>query len=77
MAAELGYLPLALTQAAAVIAALRLKYPAYLERLRTSGRGGPGQGPGRGAPYPPGAMQAVSLALEAARAADHTGREPG
>ncbi len=34
VAAELGHLPLALTQAATVIAALHLTYPAYLERLR-------------------------------------------
>src|SRR5262249_41133020 len=35
LAAELGYLPLALAQAAAVIAAQRLSYFAYLNRLRT------------------------------------------
>ena len=35
LAAELGFLPLALAQAAAVIAARHLDYPAYLARLRT------------------------------------------
>ena len=34
LAAELGYLPLALAQAAAVIAAQHLAYGTYLERLR-------------------------------------------
>jgi hypothetical protein len=34
LAAELGRLPLALAQAAAVIAAQHLDYPAYLQRLR-------------------------------------------
>ena len=34
VAAELGYLPLALAQAAAVIAGQRLGYGTYLERLR-------------------------------------------
>ena len=35
LAGELGFLPLALAQAAAVIAAQHLDYPAYLARLRT------------------------------------------
>jgi hypothetical protein len=35
-AAELGFLPLALAQAAAVIAAQHLDYPAYLARLRAT-----------------------------------------
>ena len=35
LAVELGFLPLALAQAAAVIAAQHLDYPAYLARLRT------------------------------------------
>ena len=34
MAAELGYLPLALAQAAAVIARQHLGYETYLDRLR-------------------------------------------
>jgi tetratricopeptide (TPR) repeat protein len=75
VAAELGHLPLALTQAAAVIAALHLTYPAYLERLRNVLAGeDPAQAGRVEAPsYPPGAVRAVSLALDAARAADHTG----
>jgi tetratricopeptide (TPR) repeat protein len=75
VAAELGHLPLALTQAAAVIATLHLKYPAYLEHLRNVPAGeDPAPGGQEEAPsYPPGARQAVSLALEVARAADHTG----
>ena len=36
LAAELGCLPLALAQAAAVIAAQHLDYPAYLARLRAT-----------------------------------------
>jgi hypothetical protein len=35
LAAELGHLPLALAQAAAVIRARRLSYPVYLNRLRS------------------------------------------
>ena len=40
LAAELGRLPLALAQAAAVIAAQHLDYPTYLQRLRGQA-GGP------------------------------------
>ena len=47
VAAELGYLPLALAQAAAVIAGQHLGYRTYLERLRALPVGGvPGQGAG-------------------------------
>ena len=64
LAAELGCLPLALAQAAAVIAAQHLPYATYLERLRRlpvsdllvggGGRGLPGRGAGRGAAVPAG-----------------------
>jgi tetratricopeptide (TPR) repeat protein len=69
LAAELGFLPLALAQAAAVIARQRLGYDTYLERLR----GLPVQeyltrGPGQ--PYPHGVAEAVLLSLEAVRIGD-------
>jgi tetratricopeptide (TPR) repeat protein len=67
LADELGFLPLALAQAAAVIAAQHLDYPAYLARLRTA----PVQDLLRraaGEPYPHGAAEAIVLALDAADA---------
>lgn len=75
VAAELGHLPLALTLAAAVMAALRLKYPAYLEHLRNAPAGEAPARTGQEEPLscPPGAARAISLALDAARAADRTG----
>ena len=72
LAGELGRLPLALAQAAAVIAAQRLDYPTYLARLG----GKPVEelllpvSPGR---YPRGLAAAVLLSLEAVRAGDRTG----
>jgi tetratricopeptide (TPR) repeat protein len=72
VAAELGHLPLALDQAAAMIARQHLAYDAYLAKLREL-------------PvedylareeeelYPPGVAEAVLLSLEAARAADPVG----
>jgi len=72
LASELGLLPLALAQAAAVIATQHLSYPAYLARLRTV--------PVRdllerttGEPYPRGAAEAIVLALDAAASSDPTG----
>ena len=72
LAEELGFLPLALAQAAAVIAAQHLDYPAYLARLRAT--------PVRdllrrstGEPYPHGAAEAIVLALDAAADADPAG----
>jgi len=69
VAAELGYLPLALAQAAAVIAGQHLGYGTYLERLQAL--------PVEeyltrdvGQPYPYGVAQAVLLSLDAVRAAD-------
>jgi tetratricopeptide (TPR) repeat protein len=72
LAAELGYLPLALAQAAAVIAAQRLSYSAYLDRLREI----PVQDYLRrvtGEPYPHGVAEAIALALDSAAQTDPTG----
>jgi hypothetical protein len=72
LAAELGRLPLALAQAAAVIAAQHLDYGTYLARLRATPvekllrRTGTDR-------YPHGLAAAVLLGLDAARAADETG----
>jgi len=72
VAAELGCLPLALAQAAAVIAGQRLGYGTYLERLRAL--------PveeyltrDAGQPYPLGVAEAVLLSLDAVRAGDPGG----
>ncbi len=72
VAQELGYLPLALAQAAAVIASHRLTYLVYLERLRTipledylTSRDGE--------PYPQGAGEAILLSVDAVAAADEAG----
>jgi tetratricopeptide (TPR) repeat protein len=72
LAAELGYLPLALAQAAAVIEAQQLDYPTYLARLRDQ--------PVRdyltratGEPYPHAVADAIVLALDAAADHDQTG----
>ncbi|GEM_PF-761815 len=69
LAAELGYLPLALAQAAAVTAGHDLEYGTYLARLRAApvdehlaGTGGQ-----------PSVAAAVSLSVQAARATDRTG----
>jgi len=69
LARELGYLPLALSQAAAVIAARHLTYPVYLARLRSY----PARKylpPARGEPYPRGAAEAISLSIDTVTAAD-------
>ncbi|MGD0607867.1 MAG: FxSxx-COOH system tetratricopeptide repeat protein [Streptosporangiaceae bacterium] len=72
VAAELGCLPLALAQAAAVMAGQHLGYGRYLERLRAL--------PVRehltrdaGQPYPHGVAEAVLLSLDAVRAGDQDG----
>jgi tetratricopeptide (TPR) repeat protein len=72
LAAELGYLPVALTQAAAVIAAEHLEYETYLERLWSlsveeylTAR--------HEQPYPRRVARVVLLSLDAARAADSAG----
>ena len=72
LAEELGFLPLALAQAAAVIRGQRLEYSTYLERLRSLPVGeyltrGPGQ------PYDHGVAEAVLLSLQAVRANDQSG----
>ena len=72
LAAELGFLPLALAQAAAVIAAQHLDYPTYLARLRAV--------PVRdalkraiGESYPYGVAEAIVLGLDAVADGDPTG----
>jgi tetratricopeptide (TPR) repeat protein len=72
LAAELGFLPLALAQAGAVIAALHLDYPTYLARLRAMPVHDLLQR-GSGEPYPHGAAEAIVLALDAAADGDPTG----
>ena len=72
LAAELGYLPLALAQAAAVIARQRLGYATYLDRLRRL--------PVReylarvqAGPYPHGVAGAVLLSMDSADATEGSG----
>ena len=75
VSAELRHLPLALDQAAAVIAEQHLGYGAYLARLRASPAGGylaRGEG-GEEQPSSPGIAEAVLLSLEVASAADPLG----
>ena len=76
VAAELGYLPLAVDQAAATIAIQRLEYEAYLERLRAV-QARDYLVKREEQPYPPTAVGAVLLSLEAVRAADRTGVDAG
>jgi Tetratricopeptide repeat len=72
VAAEVGWLPLALAQVGAVIAAQRLSYRVYLERLR-SVPVGEYLVPGPGEPYSRGVAESVLLSLEAAAADDRGG----
>ena len=72
VAAELGYLPLALAQAAAVIAAQHLGYGTYLDRLRAMPVGELLR-PVEAGQYPRGVAAAVLLSLEGVRAGDDTG----
>ena len=72
LAAELGFLPLALAQAAAVISAQRLGYETYLERLRSVPladylRPAPGE------PYPHGLPLSILLSIAAVTDRDPTG----
>jgi tetratricopeptide (TPR) repeat protein len=72
LATEVGYLPLALAQAGAVIASQHLSYATYLDRLRRL----PVADlltPEAAGQYPQGAAAAVLLSLEAAREGDETG----
>ncbi|MGO8895478.1 MAG: tetratricopeptide repeat protein [Streptosporangiaceae bacterium] len=68
VAAELGYLPLALAQAGAVIATQHLGYQTYLDRLRAQPTE---EHPAE--PYPQGVAQAVLLSLDMIRASDQSG----
>jgi tetratricopeptide (TPR) repeat protein len=72
LAAELGYLPLGLAQAAAVIAGQHLGYATYLERLRAMPVGELLK-PVEAGQYPRGVAAAVLLSLGGARAGDDTG----
>ena len=72
LARELGYLPLALAQAAGAIAAQDLAYWTYLGRLRAmpvSAR----LTREEGQPYPHGVAEAIMLSLDSARAGDRAG----
>jgi tetratricopeptide (TPR) repeat protein len=72
LAGELGFLPLALAQAAAMIAAQHLDYPAYLARLRTVPVQNALKRPA-GEPYRHGVAEAIVLALDAVADDDPTG----
>jgi tetratricopeptide (TPR) repeat protein len=76
LARELGYLPLALAQAAGAIAAQDLAYWTYLGRLRAmpvSAR----MTREAGQPYPHGVAEAIILSLDSARAGDRAGVDTG
>ena len=64
LADELGHLPLALAQAAAVIRAQHLTYPVYQERLGSKSAGDYLK-PTKEDPYPRGAAEAILLSIEA------------
>ena len=72
LAADLGHLPLALAQAAAVIAAQHLSYATYVDRLRRLPVADllPPDSAGQ---YPQGAAASVLLALDAVQAGDDAG----
>ena len=72
LAEELGFLPLALAQAAGMIAGQRLPYITYLERLRALPVG-EYLTRKAGQPYPQGVAEAVLLSLETVRASDPFG----
>jgi tetratricopeptide (TPR) repeat protein len=72
LAAELGWLPLALAQAAAVIAAQHLSYATYLDRVRRLPVSNL-LAPVEAGQYPQGVAAAVLLSLEAVRAGDQSG----
>jgi tetratricopeptide (TPR) repeat protein len=76
LARELGYLPLALAQAAGVIAAHDLAYWTYLGRLRAMP---PAARVTReeGQPYPHGVAEAITLSLDSVRADDRAGADTG
>ncbi len=76
LAAEMGWLPLGLAQAAAVIAKQRLSYGTYTERLRAV-RLDDYLERVEGDTYPHRVAEAVMLSLEAAEAADVSGAGRG
>jgi hypothetical protein len=72
LADEVGHLPLALAQAAAVIQAQQLTYQVYMERLRSY----PAQRylpTAEGEQYPHGVAEAIGLSVDAVTAADPAG----
>jgi tetratricopeptide (TPR) repeat protein len=71
LAARIGYLPLAVEQAAAVIARQYRGYGAYLRRLQALQVGD--YLSGDEAPYPPGVAETVLLSLEVVRGTDQAG----
>jgi hypothetical protein len=74
VAVQLGYLPLALDQAAAMIAKQGVGYAAYLAKLQAlTAEEHLGRGEDEKDPFPPGVAEAVLLAMEAASAADPLG----
>jgi len=72
LAEELGHLPLALAQAAAVIAAQRLTYPVYLDRLRAYPTG-KYLARAKGDPYPRGVAEAIGLSVDTVTGIDSAG----
>ena len=72
VAVKLGYLPLALAQAAAVIADQHLGYDTYLDRLRAMPVGELLR-PVEAGQYPRGVAAALLLSLEGVRVGDDTG----
>ena len=72
VAVELGHLPLALTQAAAVMNGQHLAYDPYRERLRTLSLS-EHLAPEQDQPYPEGVAEAVLLSLDAIQTSDQTG----
>ena len=76
VAGELGYLPLALAQAGAVIAGQRLDYATYLDRLHRlpAARLLPAEAASQ---YPTGTAAAIVLSLDSVRSGDPAGTCPG
>ena len=79
VAVQLGYLPLALDQAAGMIAKQHVGYAAYLAKLRALSaedhlvRGDDDEEEAEQQPSPPGVAEAVLLAMEATSVADRLG----
>ncbi len=76
LARELGYLPLALAQAAGVIAAHDLAYWTYLGRLRAMPAAARVTRE-EGQPYPHGVAEAITLSFDSVRASDPGGVDTG